>query len=101
MGVWMRAMVEYRHSYDNIIVHIMFIQNKTGQYSATDVYNIVRKYGRSKGRKQVPGKDTVQRHLYRLVEAKYLVKHKEAGPFNKTLYSLSPRTIAWLSKREF
>jgi hypothetical protein len=98
--VW-KGMVKYRESYDNAIVHVMFRKNKSGQYSATDIYEIVRKYGRPKGKKKVPGKDTVQRHLDRLVEEKWLVKRKKGGLFNKTLYNLSPRTIAWLSKREF
>jgi hypothetical protein len=94
-------MVKYRESYDNTIVHVMFRQNKSGQYSATDIYNIVRKYGRPKGKKKVPGKDTVQRHLDKLVEGNWLKKSKKGGLFNKTLYSLSPRTISRLSKREF
>ena len=94
-------MVKYRASYDNIIIHVMFRKDKSGQYSATDIYNIVKRYGRPKGKKKVPGKDTVQRHLDRMVEAKILVKHKEGKLFNKTLYSLSKPVISWLSRREF
>jgi hypothetical protein len=94
-------MVRYRESYDNLVLQMMFRKNKSGEYSATDIYDIVRIYGRPKGKKRIPGKDTVQRHINRMVEGNLIVIRKKGGLFNKTLYKLSPWVIAFFNKREF
>jgi hypothetical protein len=105
-------MVEYREDYDNIVVQMMFRkykseENKSGEYSATDIYEIIRRYGRHRSKKRVsekektPGKDTVQRHINRMIEQKKLVLRRKGGLFNKTLYKLSPWVIAFFNKREF
>lgn len=90
-------MTEYRSLYDSLIIQYMLAKDKSGQYSATEIYNMIKKYGKPKGKKKVPGKDTIQRHLKIMVEANVLVRCKEGGLFNKTLYNLSPQTIASLS----
>jgi hypothetical protein len=94
-------MVRYRGDYNNLVAQIMFREDKSGEYSATDIYNIIRKYGRPKGKKRVPGKDTVQRHIDEMVEGNLIVICKKGGLFNKTLYKLTPWVIAFFSKREF
>jgi hypothetical protein len=94
-------MVRYRENYDNLVLQMMFRKNKSGEYSATDIYHIIRIYGRPKGKKRVPGKDTVQRHINRMVEGNQIVIRRKGGLFNKTLYKLSPRVIAFFNKREF
>lgn len=83
-------MTEYRSYYDSVILQEMLRSDKYRQYSFTDIYNIVKKRGRVKGRKKAPGKNTVQKHLDRLVESKTLVKNKGHNVFNRTLYGLSP-----------
>jgi hypothetical protein len=89
-------MVRYRQDYDSVIVQVMFVKDRFGQYSFTDIYNIVKKY--AKGNPKV-GKNTIQTHLNKMVEGHVLVRlPKEGRRYNKTLYVLSPRAIAWLSK---
>jgi hypothetical protein len=79
---------------------MMFRMDK-GEYSATDIYEIIRKYGRPKGKKGVPGKDTVQRHINNMVEWNLIEMRRKGGLFNKTLYKLSPWVVAFFNKREF
>ena len=83
-------MTEYRSYYDSVILREMLRKDKHGEYSFTDIYNIVRKRGRVKGEKKAPGKNTVQSHLNRMVEGKTLMRHKGHNVFNRTLYTLSP-----------
>jgi hypothetical protein len=109
-------MVGYREDYDNIVAQVMFRkhksgENKSGEYSATDIYDIIRRYGKHRNKKRMPGraprrekapgKDTVQRHINRMIEENMLILSRKGGLFNKTLYKLSPRVIAFFNKREF
>jgi hypothetical protein len=75
----------------------MFRKDKSGQYSFSDIYDMIRKCGYPK-----VGKDTVQRHLNKMVEGHMLVRlPKEGRQYNKTLYVLSPEVVSWLNKRSF
>jgi len=86
--VWI-TMVEYRRAYDGIIMESMIKNDKNGQYSFTDIYGMIKKSGYPN-----VGKDTVQRHLNRLVKWQMLVRlPKEGRRYNKTLYVLSPLAI--------
>jgi hypothetical protein len=104
-------MVGYREDYDHIVVQMMFRKHKSGEYSATDIYDIIRKYGKHRNKKRMPGraqrrektpgKDTVQRHIKRMIEENMLILSRKGGLFNKTLYKLSPRVIAYYNKLKF
>jgi Fe2+ or Zn2+ uptake regulation protein len=83
-------MVRYRDDYDSYIT-IYLLQTDDAYRpifrSFTDIYRIVARYGNPK-----VGKDTVQRHLNRLVENKMIVRLQwEGRQYNKTLYMLSPK----------
>lgn len=93
-------MVEYKEDYDRVIVNAIYRTDRLGEYSFTDIYNIVRQ---SKWGNPNVGKDTVQRHLNKLVEEdKVLVRLPKGGRrYNKTLYMISPAGLVWLDERKF
>jgi hypothetical protein len=92
-------MVKYRQDYDSVIVRAMISKDRSGQYSFTDIYNIVRKY--TNGNPNV-GKDTIQTHLNKMVKDQILVMLPKGGKrYNKTLYMLSPQIISWSKKTSF
>ena len=84
-------MVRYRDDYDRYITIYLLHSSDDAKApiprSFTDIYRIVARSGNPK-----VGKDTVQRHLNRLVEEKTIVKLQwEGRQYNKTLYILSPK----------
>jgi hypothetical protein len=85
-------MVRYRDDYDRYIT-IYLLHSVDDAYvpiprSFTDIYRIVARYHPK------VGKDTVQRHLNRLVEDKRIVRRQwERRQYNKTLYMLSPKGL--------
>jgi hypothetical protein len=84
-------MVRYREDYDRYITIYLFHSidetRRPIPRSFTDIYRVVAKLGNPK-----VGKDTVQRHLNRLVEDKVIVRLQwEGRQYNKTLYVLSPK----------
>jgi hypothetical protein len=85
------TLVRYRDDYDRYItiylLHSIDDAKAPIPRSFTDIYRIVTRSGNPK-----VGKDTVQRHLNRLVEEKTIVKlQREGRQYNKTLYILSPK----------
>jgi DNA-binding PadR family transcriptional regulator len=86
-------MVRYRDDYDRYITIFLLGSSDDAKVpipqSFTDIYRmIVRLYPKV-------GKDTIQRHLNRLVEDKIIVRlQRERRRYNKTLYILSPKGMA-------
>ena len=92
-------MVRYRDDYDRYItiflLHSIDDAKTPIPRSFTDIYRIIARYGNPK-----VGKDTVQRHLNRLVKEKMIVKLQwERRQYNKALYVLSPKGMANIKQR--
>ena len=94
-------MVRYRRIYDSAIVFFLLDRNDASgraiPQSFTDIYKMIVNMGYPK-----VGKDTIQRHLNKLIEDQWVVKLPKEGRgrrYNKTLYIYSPKTKAMIGQR--
>ena len=85
-------MIKYRRDYDTIIagsivIDLYFNDQKIIFFSFTDIYNFVREIY------PTVGKDTIQRHLNRMVKEHFLVrlpKEYSKSYKNRTVYLITP-----------